>query len=60
LALATIAQRLLRLLLSVPGDDEPVEAELHLAAGGAGVLAHIDDLFGDAGEVLAVGEVPSA
>ena len=37
---------------------KPLSPNLHLAAGVAGVVAHLDDLLGDAVEVLAVGEVP--
>ena len=37
---------------------KPLSPTLHLAVDGAGVIAHVDDLLGDAVEVLAVGEVP--
>jgi hypothetical protein len=44
--------------LCVAGDDEAVESEADLATGTAGMVAHLDELFGDPAEILAVGEVP--
>ena len=53
--------------LGIARDDETVEPERDLAAGpcwiagsagGAGVVAHLDDLLSDAVEILSVGEVP--
>src|SRR6185312_11068301 len=56
-----LSEDFLRFFLCVAGDDEAVESEADLATGWtdtAGVVAHLDELFGDPAEILAVGEVP--